>query len=100
MPSINHNLNIVKNVQMIESLKAELVSELALLYHGMVVNQEEAISDALASLVIHIFSLGKRLGIPYDELGRIIDEKLQSDSDRLLESEELLELQQYFNSGK
>lgn len=78
MPSGNRDLDIAKNVKMIEWLKSELLSSLSNLYKAMIVNAEDRILDALASVVLGCYFLGRRLGFSYEKLDHLIDDKLQS----------------------
>ena len=65
----NPDINIAKNVRTIEWLKAEMVTGLGSLFKAMVKNQEEVILDALASLIMGCYFLGKRLGFAYNRIG-------------------------------
>ncbi len=78
MSSNNPDINIVKNVRIIEWIKAEIVAGLGSLFKAMVKNNEEMILDALAGLVMGCYFLGKRLGIPYHKLDLEIEERLKS----------------------
>ena len=92
MPSGNHNMDITKNVMMIETLKAEIVTGLGQLYQAMYLNQETEISDSLANLIIRCYILSKRLGIPFSEMDSIIEEKMQFVSEK---SEDFIKFREY-----
>lgn len=73
-------LDITKNIKIIESLKCELLSDLAQLYTGMYDSQSnEALEkdDILANMVMITYILAKRLGIPYHKLDMKILNKLK-----------------------
>ena len=80
MSLANHNLDITKNLKIIESLKADLVIELGQLYQGMNNNEDESILDSMSGLMIRCYILSRRLGIPFAQLDSAIAEKLQLDS--------------------
>lgn len=73
-------LDITKNIHIIESLKCELLSDLSQLYTGMFdPNSEEAFEkdDILANMIMISYILAKRLGIPYHNLDMRILNKLR-----------------------
>lgn len=99
MSSTNPDLNIVKNVRIIEWLKAELLSGIGALFKAMIKNSEEAILDSLASLIMGCYFLGKRLGFSYAKIDARIEERLDSPEMQEHEIEEwygdISNLQQY-----
>ncbi|HOJ79169.1 MAG TPA: MazG-like family protein [Bacillota bacterium] len=101
MPSGNHDLNIAKNVKIIEWLKAEIVTSIGSLYQAMVVNSEEMIQEALATLMVSGYFLAKRVGISYEKLDERIAQKLESPTMKEHEIEkwygDVTSLQQYVN---
>ncbi|OPX84502.1 MAG: MazG-like family protein [Pelotomaculum sp. PtaB.Bin104] len=68
---------IVKNIKVVEWLKADLVTSLAALFKSMLRGSEDLILDALASLMITCYILGRRLGINFPRLDLKIEEKLR-----------------------
>lgn len=73
-------LDITKNINIIESLKCELLSDLAQLYAGMHdPHSNEALEkdDILANMIMITYILAKRLGIPYHYLDMKILSKLR-----------------------
>lgn len=78
MSSNNSDLNIVKNVRIIEWLKAELLTGIGVLFKSMIKNNEEAILDALASIIIGCYFLGKRIGFSYAKIDAEIEKRLDS----------------------
>lgn len=99
MSSNNSDLNIVKNVRIIEWLKAELLTGIGALFKSMIKNNEEAIVDALANLIMGCYFLGKRLGFPYAKIDAQIEQRLDSTEMQEHEIEEwygdISNLQQY-----
>lgn len=80
MASDKKELDITKNINIIESLKCELLSDLAQLYTGMFdPNSTEALEkdDILANMIMITYILSKRLGIPYHMLDLKILNKLR-----------------------
>ncbi len=99
MSSTNSDLNIVKNVRIIEWLKAELLSGVGALFKSLIKNNEEAILDALANLIMGCYFLGKRLGFSYAKIDAKIEQRLDSPEMQEHEIEEwygdITNLQQY-----
>ncbi|MDD3652660.1 MAG: MazG-like family protein [Desulfotomaculaceae bacterium] len=67
---------IVKNIKVVEWLKADLLTSLSVLFKSMLRGSEDLILDALASLVVTCYILGRRLGITFTRLDLRIEEKL------------------------
>ncbi|MGE5581592.1 MAG: MazG-like family protein [Bacillota bacterium] len=78
MSSNNPDSSIIKNVRIIEWIKAEIISGSGALFKAMIKNNEEMILDSLAGLVMECYFLGKRLGVPFERLDARIEQKLQS----------------------
>jgi hypothetical protein len=71
-------LDIARNVRTIEWLKAEMVGGVSALFKALMKNSEEAILEALATVVIAAYLLGKRLGIPFSRLDVKIEAKVSA----------------------
>ncbi len=78
MSSNNPDFNIVKNVRIIEWLKAEIVTGIGSLFKSMIRNNEEAILESLARLIAGCYFLGKRLGLSYAKIDTKIEQQLGS----------------------
>lgn len=72
---------IAKNIKVIEWLKADLLTSLSALFKSMLRGSEDLILDALASLVITCYVLGRRLGINFPRLDLKIEAKLRQGID-------------------
>lgn len=73
-------LDIAKNIHIIESLKCELLSDLAQLYTGMFdshSNEAFEKDDIIANMIMVSYILAKRLGISYHSLDMKILNKLR-----------------------
>jgi hypothetical protein len=99
MPSINHEVSIVKNVKTIELIKAEIITAIGDLFKAMVKNSEEGILHALSSLILGCYFLGRRMGIPFSKLDEKIQERLGSSEMQTVDIEkwfgDVTSLQQY-----
>ncbi len=99
MSSNNSDLNIVKNVRIIEWLKVELLSGIGGLFKAMIKNSEDAILDSLANIIMGCYFLGKRLGFSYTKIDAKIEQRLNSPDMQEHEIEEwygdITNLQQY-----
>lgn len=78
MSSNSPDLNIAKNVRIIEWLKAEIVTGLGSLFKSTIKNSDEAILDSLAGLIMGCYFLGKRLGFSYAKLDERVEQRLES----------------------
>ncbi len=73
----NKNVDITKNIRVIEWLKSEILTAVSTLFQLLVngvQNSQEAILDVLANIILVTYLLGKRLGFTFEK----IDEKLQN----------------------
>lgn len=71
------NMQIAKNFKVIEWLKAEIIEQVGGLFKGLFQGKEFHIIDSMASLLIGIYVLARRVGIPYHKLDKAVMEKLQ-----------------------
>lgn len=72
----SHETEILRKLRIIEWLKAELIANVAEIYHAIARNSQQAIAEALAAAVISCFILGRRLGIDFAVLDEAIFTKL------------------------
>ena len=80
MEMYKKELDVAKNIKIIESLKCELLSDLSQLYSGMAnpdsMEQQER-DDILANMIMVTYMLAKKLGVPYHTLDLKILNKLK-----------------------
>jgi len=76
MQSSKGQIDVAKNIRMIEWLKAELVGSAALLLKNLVKGSEELILDSLATTIMTAYVLGKRVGITFNRVDQRLKEKL------------------------
>lgn len=77
MSNQKNNIDIGKNIKMIEFLKCELLSSTAMLFEVMtkgVKDGQEALLEILANIILVTYSLGKRLGIDYYRIDKKVQE--------------------------
>ncbi len=74
--ALKNELDITKNLRMVEWLKAELVQSIGALFKSLLNTSVEAIADALAAVMILIYLLGSRVGVPFAVLDREVQHKL------------------------
>ncbi|MEW6424264.1 MAG: MazG-like family protein [Bacillota bacterium] len=77
MYPIEQDTGIAKNIRVIEWLKADLLTSLSALFKSMLRGSEERVQDALASLIITCYVLGRRLGSSFPRLELKIESKLR-----------------------
>lgn len=78
MSSSNHEVDIARNIRVIEWLRTELLSAVSTLFRAMLKGSEELIMEALAGIVIMTYVLARRLGINFARLDVKIEGKLRS----------------------
>ena len=95
------NVHIAKNVKVMEWLKTEIIEHVGSLFKGLYYGKETFIIDSMASLLIAIYVLARRVGIPFHKLEKAVMEKLQDHKRDGHEIEEwygdLSILEQYMN---
>lgn len=74
---ISHESEIVRKLRLIEWLKAELVGSVSRVFHAMTKSTEQPVADALASVIVNCYALGKRLGIDFPQLDEAINARLE-----------------------
>ncbi len=72
---------IAKNIKVVEWLKADLLTSASALFKSMLRSSEDRILDALASLVITCYVLGRRLGLNFSRLDLKVEAKLRQGID-------------------
>jgi len=84
------NVDVGRNLKMIEFLKCELLNSVALLFQTLgkgVKEGQDLIIECLANIILVTYSLGRRLGIEYE----VIDKKVQDKAKLYLLEEHPLE---------
>lgn len=80
MPQPNKDLNVTKNIRMIEWCKCELLAGVSSLFElcfkGIKASQD-AILDVLANIIMVSYLTGKRLGVNYSEIDKKLESKLK-----------------------
>ncbi|HHV71820.1 MAG TPA: hypothetical protein GXX38_04310 [Clostridia bacterium] len=69
-------LNIAKNIRILEWVKAEVIGGVGDLFRVMDRGKEEQVLDCLARLLITLCVLGKRLGFDYERIYHQVRENL------------------------
>lgn len=72
------NIDVTKNIKVIEWLKSELLTAIASLYELMtkgIQNSHDAMLDAVSNIILVAYLLGKRLGVSYDSIDAKVEEK-------------------------
>lgn len=68
-------LDIARNVKVIELLKSDMVGSLGDLFKAMITGNMEKAYNGLALMVINCFLLARRLGLNYGRLELLISDK-------------------------
>lgn len=65
MASKNREIDVAKNLKIIEWLKAEMVDSVGALFKALLKTGNEAAADALAAIIVVAYLLGKRVGVSF-----------------------------------
>lgn len=77
---MNREIDVIKNMKTIEWLKAELLSNISLLYKDMANNEDtsrENLEDLISNIILESYILGKRLGIDYKSLDNALSDNIK-----------------------
>lgn len=100
----SNELDIAKNLKMVDWLKAELVESVAELFKALLKKGNDAVADALAGIMIICYLLGQRVGVSFLSVDAKIKEKLRISVDNSLDSDswikELTSLLVYLQKNK
>lgn len=101
------NIDITKNIKIIEWLKSELLTAVASLFQLLIKgiqNSQEAILDVIANIILVSYLLGRRLGLTFQSIDLKIESKAKLG---LVENHkiekwygDLSELLDYFNKAR
>lgn len=92
-------LDIATNLKVVEWLKAELVESVGALLKSLLKTGSDASSDALATIIIVCYVLGKRVGLSFQAIDMRVRHKINTSINDAHEIEQwygdLSELQKY-----
>ncbi|MCX7710527.1 MAG: MazG-like family protein [Clostridia bacterium] len=81
MALFDKDIDITRNIKMIEWLKSELLTDLANLFkslvNGMREDVHDAISETLSNIILISYLLGRRLGLSYNSIEMKIESKVK-----------------------
>jgi len=77
MANIGRELDVARNIRIIEWLKAELLDNVSGFFRGFLQTSDAVLADYLAHIVVTVYTLARRLGIGYQELDRQVMEKVR-----------------------
>lgn len=83
-------IDIAKNLKVIDWLKAELIDAVAELFKSLLKSSSDAVCDALATIVILAYILGQKVGVSFAAVDSKIRHKLHISLDDSLGGEEWL----------
>ena len=81
MAFFDKDIDITRNIRIIEWLKSELLTDMANLFKALVngVKEEvhDAVSDTLSNIILISYLLGRRLGISYNSIEMKVNNKIK-----------------------
>jgi len=81
MAFFDKEIDITRNIKLIEWLKSELLTDIANLFkvlvNGMKDEVHDAVSDSLSNIILICYLLGRRLGISYNSIELKIESKIK-----------------------
>jgi len=81
-------IDVAKNLKMIDWLKAEIVDAVAELFKSLLMKSSDAVCDALATLIILAYILGQKVGVGFAAVDAKIKNKLHLSLENSLGGEE------------
>lgn len=101
------DIDIMKNVKVVEWLKCELLSSVASLFQLLqsgIKNAKDDMLDLISNIILLAYLLGKRLGLSYESIDLKVEDKIKLG---LIEEHQvekwygdLSELHEYFNTRR
>ncbi len=76
MNKADREMDVAKRLKVVEWLKTEVLDHVSRLFKSIWEGNTYRIGDSLASLLVSCYILGRRLGIPYEQLDAAVREKL------------------------
>jgi len=83
-------IDVAKNLKMIDWLKAEMVDSIAQLFKSLLLKSSDAVCDALSTIIILAYILGQKVGVSFAEVDTKIKNKLHISLDESLGGEDWL----------
>ncbi|WP_018130441.1 MazG-like family protein [Effusibacillus pohliae] len=77
MRDTRKDLDIAKNIKLIEWLKSELLDNLSGLFRGFLHGSESLLKDCLANIVVLCYLMARRLGIRYSQFDSLIVQRIR-----------------------
>ncbi len=81
MPAFDKEIDITRNIKLIEWLKSELLTDVANLFRVLVngVREEvhDSVADTISNIILISYMLGKRLGISYNSIEMKMHNKIK-----------------------
>jgi hypothetical protein len=108
MALFDKEIDITRNIKIIEWLKSELLTDVARLFktmaNGMREEVHESVSETLSNMILISYLLGRRLGISYNSIEMKIENKVKlgliEDHDVEKYYGDLSELSKHLNSSR
>ncbi|MEA1961569.1 MAG: MazG-like family protein [Bacillota bacterium] len=98
----NKEIDIATNLKVVDWLKAELVDSVAVLFKSLLKASADVTADALSTIIITTYLLGRRVGIQFQTIDMVVNYKLNNSINEANEIEQwygdLTELRQYIES--
>lgn len=77
MARTERGMQFAKNIRVIDWLKTEVLDQIANLFKGLHHANQNMIIDSLSSLLVTIYVLSRRMGLPFRELDQAVTTKLR-----------------------
>lgn len=78
MAGRNRDIDIAKNLRVIEWLKADLIDNVGALFKSLLRKGDDMTEDALAAIIIICYLLGRRMGVNFSNIDMLIRTKLNN----------------------
>ncbi|HHT49048.1 MAG TPA: hypothetical protein GXZ98_07125 [Firmicutes bacterium] len=74
----HQEVDIARKLRTIEWLKSELLEGVSLFFKALISSNGQAISKALAAIILTCYFLGRRLGLGFHQVDEEIEDQLQT----------------------
>lgn len=101
---MQREIDITRNIRIIENIKAELLEEVANMYkvlsQGVIQEAQDVISESMAQMILNTYILGKRLGVQPQYIDKKLKEKIGESIKQNIEVEkyykDISDIKEYF----
>lgn len=96
------DFDVATNIKIINWMKAELLESVGKLFKAMLKSSNEAVTDAMAAIIIYTYLIGNKTGINFSQIDLKVKKRLSTSINNSKEidqwHDDLMELLKYINN--